>query len=180
MQLSIVTEWNDWLAGVTQPGAGVNDYLGDVPRDPLDAALPAQIGEIVDPYRSDRCAAFDTPATARAIYVLPDGPVVADGTAGPTTRKAKSVAVVARVIVQNSKLAANRRWVDYVLRAIGLSTAAFLDETTAGDNARLRNGIKIVAANRYTYGAWNESVGESTAIAIFGLDFEVRDHVARA
>lgn len=183
MQLETVTGYADWLNGLDAVGAannaGVNHFLALVPRDALDTSAPIAVDAIVDPYRDDRCAAFDTPNVQRALYVMPDGPVVAEGTAGPVSRKSNSLAVVVRVIVKDSKKAATWRWLEYVIRAVGMSTAAFNDDTTTAKAARLRGAIEIVAANKVTYGTWNEGVGDATAIGVFALDFEIRDRRPR-
>jgi hypothetical protein len=182
MQLETVTAYCDWLNGKDgagdPTGLGVNDILATFDAtvlNPLDTSAPTPVDSIVDPYRDDNCAAFNTPNVMRALYVMPDGPVVAEGSAGQTNRKAASLAMTVRVIVRSARTAATWRWLEYVIRAIGMSTAAFNDDTTTAKAARTRAHITVVAANKVTYGTWNEAVGDATAIGIFALDFEVRD-----
>lgn len=179
MHLEVVTSVADWLAGIGPAvGKGVNDFLEGVPRLEGHEA-PPEIAVVADPFRDDRAASFEAPPRFPALYVLPDGPVVAEGELGPMVRTADSVGVAIRYIVRKSSNSRSAIDAAYTLRAIGRSLVAYLDDDEAGRAGRSRNGIMVVTCNTYTYGSWREAVGEAQAIAVFGLDLAVRDTAPR-
>lgn len=176
MQREAVCALADWLSGATAPAWGVNALLPNVPRDPLDAAAPAPIALVADPYRNDNANDFTArPSKLPALYVLPDGPVAMEGAVNVVDRKARSVSVGVRVIVENPNAAKSERYADYVTRAVCRSIAAFLAEDATADAARTRESVRIVAANTIVAGPWRESVGEAMAVAVIAVDFQCRD-----
>lgn len=179
MHLEVVTSVVDWLAGEgPAAGKGVNDFLEGIPRLGGHEA-PPPVEYFADPFRDDRAASFGAPPRFPALYVLPDGPVVAEGELGPMVRKSDSVGVAIRYIVRDAKKARAAVDAAYTLRAIGRSLAYYLDDDEAGRAGRSRSGILVVTCNTYTYGSWREAVGEAQAIAVFGLDLAVRDTAPR-
>lgn len=181
MRLPVITAYADWLAGVDlAAGKGVNDFLELVPRHDLDPEPPRPIALFADPFRNEKALAFDTPSAHPALYVLPDGPVTAEGEARNTDRRSQSVGVAARLIIGgDTSTVKQARYAEYVLRAMAMSTALFLADDEPGRLSRTKMNTVIVSANRIAFGPWKEAVGESQAIAVFAVDFEVRDQKPR-
>lgn len=177
MHLELTTMWADWLAGIgPAAGFGVNEFLPNVPRLAIDADPLPNMALFATPYTDAKCLAWKEPREYPATYVLPDGPIVKEGEAHTAIRVVPSVAVNARILVSKADEEVAARYAEYYLRAVERSTTAWLE--SSGVN-RTRNGIQVVACNRFVSGPWNEAVGSAKARSILALDLEVRDDSPR-
>jgi hypothetical protein len=177
VHLEVVRALTAWLR---DPVTGANAQLGAIPRDADHAAgsVPAAVATVTCPYEpdadGDACAKWLAPSQLPALYVTPDGPVVAEGEVATVNRQSEDVAVVVRFLAPGDD-AASRAASAYALRAVIRSLRGFNADTAAGRAARSRNGIQILTCSRITFGPWNETVGQSRAVAIVGAEFVVRD-----
>jgi hypothetical protein len=185
MQMETVVLLTDWLAGISAPGKGLNDFIPLVPRLPIDAAAPPNIVHFADPFRDANCAAWYTgageggPKKLNAVYVAPDGPADGDGEAGPVFRRCPSLAVVARICIRQPDLAKAARYAEYYRRAGVMSVQAMMADDAEARAGRTLGSIHVESANRVIDGPWAEDVGESRALGVIAVDVAVRDNKPR-
>jgi hypothetical protein len=176
MQLEVLRLVTDRLR---DPVLGVNAKLEAIPRDlPSDYDPPA-VAFIGDETRDEVVAEFKEPPALPAIYVMEDGPVAVQGET-PDGRHADTlegagVAVAIRYLDRNANTVELVQARNYVLRAIVRSVRSLL-----GEDGVTRNGIQMIAAERFDYGKWRESVGEAAVRAAVTVLFMVRDTDANA
>jgi hypothetical protein len=167
MQLYTCVAVQEWLQGKTLGSTGVNEMLANF--QPEDMRLG-------NPYDDKFVAEWSDPPRFPALYVVPDGPTIVEPEVATHNRDGESVPVAVRYIVKNSNATLSNRQAAYTLLAIDKSMKLFLAESPEGRAARERYGFCIRQRLQSTYGRWNEAVGSSVAIAVFAMDFEVRNN----
>lgn len=186
MQMQTAVMWTDWVAGVPDVGKGINDFLAVVPRLAMDAEAPPAIRTFADPFRDRACARWyigtgdiQAPSKKPAIYFTPDGPAPAQGEALATFREWASARFAARIILEGSNVEQNARYAEYYLRALAMSTEAWLADDAAARAGRQLGQIMVTGSNTQFFGPWAEEVGDALALGVFALDLSVRDYSPR-
>lgn len=171
IQLAVCTAVRQFLAGAQ----GVNAQLAALPRLPGHEAAP-RVEHIADPFSDKACAQWKEPARYPALYVMPDGPVDAEGEVATRYREIASCAVGVRYLVREGDEDRSARHAAYTLEAIARSLRLLMADDETGRAARTVGQFYIKQANAMTYGPWREAVGASVAVAVFAVDFAVRNN----
>jgi hypothetical protein len=160
----------DWL---NDTAFGFNAKIAALPVDLGDERLLVTAPFIQDGSRDDRVLTQADPPKTPALYVNSDGPLNAEGEVKTIYRDADNVTVAIRYLIKNADTSEAATQTMYALRAIVRSIRDLMRNENVA--ARTRNSILIVSCSRITYGAIEETVGNTVATGAVVCVFVVRD-----
>lgn len=173
MILQVLAAVAEWLEDAD---TGPNAYLAGVGLEPDDAALElAPIVAVFHPYRDRAAFAFEEPGRYPSLFVNPAGPVAVEGEVNQDEQNGDSLQVAVRVLVNNITSPETLRRLDYYLTAINRSVSAFLASDAAGEAARTRGHVQIIACLSRSYALADEEIGQAKVGAILLLNLSIRD-----
>lgn len=194
IHMAVCRYWAAYLSA--DVGAGVmriNAEMALVPRFPGDAA-PPDLQLVTHPYTpgdlaSDRAARGEAPQQYPALYVLPDGPIPAEGEISPGDHRDCVPSIATKYIVAKNDYGQAQQWAAYAMKALERCAYQFFYDDAAGRAARgdgHASGIEVLQCGYddhdfghrvgMAYGPWKEEIGMAMTAQVFTLMMVVRDH----
>jgi hypothetical protein len=150
---------SDWLR---DPNTGPNRYLPDLTLEPEDSDLALEpIKAVFDPFRNPEVLENTPPGRYPALMVTPASPVEVQGEVNQDEQDTDGMDVLIRLVANELRTPKALRKQAYYLHALNLSVSGFFADDAAGQAARQRGNVQIIAALSRSYALAYATIGDA-------------------